>query len=96
MNKTIIAVCLTILAAAWIIRPHTTLAQSKSFAGVYPFVTASGLFGLFNQSDGKIYIYNNNLSECIYKGQAGDLGEPIAKIGGKEETTTYSMPQVNK
>ena len=99
MDKKIMTIlCLTILAAAWIIRPHTTLAQaqSKSFAGVFPFVTASGLFGMFDQLNGKVYIYNNDLSRCVYEGQVGELGEPVAKIGGETESAvksvTYGMP----
>jgi len=92
MNKMNITVlCLTILAAAWIMRPNTTMAEGKSFAGVYPFVTASGLFGVFDQNNGKVFIYNNDLSQCVYKGQLGELGAPVEKIGGEAEKPVKTM-----
>lgn len=51
-----------------------------SFPGVAPFNTPSGRFGLFEQGTGKIYLYDDNLSECVFIGQLKKLGEPIEKL----------------
>jgi hypothetical protein len=81
MNKsTLIIFCITFLAALWIIQPRASLAQTKSFSGVIPFITTTGSFGLFNENDGKIYIYDNNLSTCVFKGQLDELGKPVRTI----------------
>lgn len=55
-------------------------AMTYSFPGVAPFNTPSGRFGLFEQGTGKIYLYDDNLSECVFIGQLKKLGEPIDKL----------------
>ena len=55
-------------------------ALANKFDGVIPFSTASGLIGFFNQNDGKIYIYDGNLQNCIFVSQMLELGRPIIKI----------------
>ena len=92
MNKQIIlTICLAVLASLWMLRPHQSIAVGKNFAGVVPFVTSSGLFGVFNQNNGKIYVYDNNLSQCLYEGQMEELGKPVTKIHSQKPSpvTTY-------
>ena len=79
MDKKTLAVFCSALAIVWVLRPHIGLAQNKSFAGIVPFVSATGSIGMFDQNDGKIYIYNNNLSEISYQGQLQELGKPFTK-----------------
>ena len=83
------------ILAVWAIYPSKIRADNKNFAGVMPFVTSSGLMGFFNQNDGKIYIYNNPLSECLYEGQVTQLGEAVEKIRAAKSVTvnTYELPK---
>lgn len=54
--------------------------QTASFPGVVPFSMSSGRFGFFEQGTGKIYIYDENISHCVYIGQLQKLGEPVPQI----------------
>ncbi len=82
MNKQMIAVAGLILAAIWVLRPHTGLAQdaAKNFAGVVPFGTAAGTLGMFDQNTGMIYVYDTNLAKVIFTGHLPALGQPIEPI----------------
>jgi hypothetical protein len=55
-------------------------AEVLNFSGVIPFTTASGRFGFFSQNHGRIYVYDNDLKKCIFKGQLSALGEDITTI----------------
>lgn len=95
MNKNTFMVCLTILVAAWILRPNTTVAQEKNYSGVFPFVTAAGILGLFDQKDGKLYMYNNNLTQVVYMGQVTELGKPLVRLNTPQPATevkSYGVP----
>lgn len=76
-KSTIILMGLVILVSVWMLRPQTGLAQANTFAGVVPFSTSAGTFGFFDQNSGKLYMYDNNLTKCIFIGQVENLGEPI-------------------
>ena len=54
-----------------------TSAAGHSFAQVIPFSTASGAMAFFDQSNGKIYLYDQDFKKCILKLQVDQLGEPI-------------------
>ena len=84
-------ICMAILT---VFAVHTvTRADGKGFAGVYPFVTSSSLLGLFNQNDGKIYVYDNDFSKCLYEGQVQELGKPIVKVHSEKPTTIKPYEQ---
>ena len=55
-------------------------AQPVGFPNVMPFVTPSGLVGLFDQKDGKMYLYDANLEECFMISQVNTLGEPLTRV----------------
>ena len=55
-------------------------AQSKSFVGILPFATSTDRIGFLDQSNGKVYIYDDNVSRCIFEGQIQQLGQPIQTI----------------
>lgn len=55
-------------------------AQGSSFNGVTPFTTVGGLMGFFDQRDGKIYLYDGNLQNCILVRQITELGKSM-KLG---------------
>jgi hypothetical protein len=51
-----------------------------SFPGVVPFTMSSGRFGFFEQGTGRVFIYDDNLSECVYIGQLKKLGDPVIQL----------------
>jgi len=55
-------------------------ASARGFAGVVPFTTSGDRFGFFDQNSGKIYLYDSNISQCVFTGQLEDLGKPIHAI----------------
>ena len=55
-------------------------AQNKGYAGVVPFVTSNDRVGFLDQNNGKVYIYDNNISQCVFVGQMQGLGQPIQII----------------
>ena len=75
---------LLILAAAMVFLgvslQKQTAAQTVGFPSVVPFVTPSGLVGLFDQKDGKMYLYDANLNECFMITQVTTLGSPMTKL----------------
>ena len=42
--------------------------------------TAGGNFFIINRVDGKIYLYNNDLSRCFAQYQFDGIGKPIIQI----------------
>jgi len=66
-------------------------AAGKSFAGVVPFTTSGDRFGFFDQASGKIYLYDSNISQCVFKGQLQDLGQPIVVVDIKNEPSTNGV-----
>lgn len=52
-------------------------AQTRSFAGIVPFVTSNNRMGFFDQNTGRIYMYDDNISQCLFVGQLTVLGHPI-------------------
>ena len=80
MNKTSIALLISIACASFLLgQTITSKAEGKSFAGVMPFMTSAGYFGLFNQNDGKVYIYDGDIKKCVYEGKFDELGKPAVK-----------------
>lgn len=54
-------------------------AITHSFPGVTTFMTSAGRLGFFEQGTGKIYIYDSDFENCVFKGQLNKLGEPIVQ-----------------
>jgi hypothetical protein len=79
-------ICLTALVVCSIFIGSTvkSTAEDKvinySFPGVSPFNTPSGRLGFFEQGTGRIYLYDDNIKECVFIGQLKKLGEPIEKL----------------
>ena len=55
-------------------------AQNRSFGGVIPFGTTSDRIGFFDQTNGRIYVYDDNISECLFTGQLTELGKDVRTI----------------
>lgn len=81
-NNLYMFVCVTLLIfmSIFIGSTMTSMAQGKSFAGVVLFNTPAGRLGFFEQNTGKIYLYDDNLSRCVFIGQLMELGQPIQEI----------------
>lgn len=83
-NKFYVLACITVLVFASIFIGSTmnSMAQEggRNFSGVSLFNTPAGRLGFFEQNTGKIYLYDDNLSRCVFIGQLKELGQPIEKI----------------
>ena len=78
MNKLTTFLAITIAALSFCL--GTTMqskAQGRGFSGVVPFVTASDHVGFFDQTNGRVFIYDSNLANCTFVGQLDNLGKPI-------------------
>jgi hypothetical protein len=82
MNKITAFLLIVITALSFVLgATMQSKAQDKtSFAGVVPFMTNSNRLGLFNQNNGQIYMYDENLSQCVFIGQVSGLGQPIQTL----------------
>jgi hypothetical protein len=91
MNKISTYLLLTITVLCLIlVATRQSHAQDKSFAGIIPFVTSNDRVGFLNQTNGRIYIYDSNVSKCLFIGQIDSLGKPINVI---TETTSDTINQ---
>ena len=79
----LVCLCAIVIGSLFIASNVKSMAQnapSYSFPGVTAFTTSSGRFGLFESGTGKIFLYDDNISDCVFIGQLKTLGEPIEKI----------------
>lgn len=77
----IIITALSFILGATMQSKAQSKAENKSYAGIIPFVSPSERLGFFNQNNGRIYMYDNNFSQCVFVGQVEDLGQPIQGVG---------------
>lgn len=82
MKKLLVTIFLVLVFFLSILVVHLrqSSADSKDFNGVVPFTTVGGLMGFFNQIDGKIYLYDGNMQNCVYISQLKELGKPMKII----------------
>lgn len=71
-------------------------AQSKNFYTVVPFVTQAGRMGFFDQENGKIYIYDNDVKSPLFVAQLTDLGMPIEQIDRVDNKTSDKYGEKSK
>ena len=84
MNKTTAFLLIVITALSFTLgATMQSHAQGKSFAGVIPFITTTDRVGFLDQSNGRIYMYDSNVTECLFIGQIQSLGQPIQSITSK-------------
>ena len=55
-------------------------ASNKNFIGVIPFITSNNRVGFFDQNNGRIYMYDDNISQCLFSGQLSELGQEIQTL----------------
>jgi hypothetical protein len=70
-------------------------AQSTNFINVVPFSSPSGRLGFFDQNTGKIFIYDNDARECVFRGQMMELGKPIEHLE-KKNGSSSTIPMGNR
>jgi hypothetical protein len=81
MNKLTTLLVVVIMALSFTL--GTTMpskAQNKSFVGILPFMSDNGRVGFLDQNNGRVYLYDNNISQCLFVGQIQNLGQPIQVI----------------
>ena len=81
MNKTTAFLLIVITALSFVL--GTTMpskAQNKNFTGIQVFITGNNRVGFLDQSNGRIYLYDSDISKCIFVGQIQSLGDPINVI----------------
>jgi len=81
MNKLTTFLVIVIVALSFTL--GTTIqskAQNKSYVGILPFMTPNGRMGFLDQSNGRIYVYDDSISQCLFIGQMQGLGQPIQVI----------------
>lgn len=92
MNKITTYLVIIIIALSFIL--GTTMqskASNKSFSGVIPFVTSNNRVGFFDQTTGRIYMYDDNITTCLFTGQLTALGQAITTISNNTPTGTYNI-----
>jgi hypothetical protein len=80
MNKTTAFLLIVITALSFILGATVqSKAQNKNYSGIVPFATGERI-GFFDQSNGRVYIYDNKIINCLFVGQMQGLGQPISII----------------
>ena len=88
MNKTTAFLLIVIASLSFIL--GTTIkskAQDKNYSGIVPFVTSNDRVGFLDQSNGRVYIYDSNIVNCLFVGQIQNLGQPINIISSNLPNT---------
>jgi len=70
-------------------------AQDKNYSGIVPFVTSNNRVGFLDQSNGRIYIYDSDIVNCLFVGQIESLGKPINVISsnvGNDNVINHAGP----
>lgn len=78
-NLKFILLAVVILGVLYCLPLKQSAAAGGKFEGVIPFTTVGGLMGFFNQNDGKVYLYDGNLKNCILVSQLEELGKSMAQ-----------------
>ena len=74
-----LVVLVVVLSLVLFSKAKVSSANPGSFDGVMPFTTSEGLIGFFDQKDGKVYIYDGSLTNCMQVSQIDELGK-AAKV----------------
>jgi hypothetical protein len=89
MNKVTTFLVIVIIALSFCLgSTMQSRAQDRSFSGVYPFITSNDRVGFFDQSNGKIYVYDSNVTNCLFVGQIRNLGDSINTVSSNPSNTS--------
>jgi hypothetical protein len=88
MNKITIFLLVVVMALSFCLgMTMKATAQQKSFVGVMPFVTSTDRVGFWDQTSGRVYMYDSNIQHCLFVGQMRDLGLPIQVLASSTTAT---------
>ena len=82
MNKSFLygfLLAIILMSAAGVWMEKKSEAQTAGFAGVYPFWTSGGMMGFFDQTDGRVYLYDQNLENLFMVSKLEKLGDKMKK-----------------
>jgi hypothetical protein len=83
---------IALAAAVYSIASATQLAaQALNFSSVIAFSTPQGHLAFFDQTTGKLYVYDGEGKACLFQGQLKELGKPFENV---QKTT--SAPAVER
>ena len=89
MNKTTAFLLIVITVLSFILGATVqSKAQNKNYSGIVPFATGNDRVGFLDQSNGRVYIYDNNIVNCLFVGQIRSLGKPINIISANDSNTS--------
>ena len=85
-----------LLAGTMMFAQHKSFAQNENFNAVQLIITATGRMAFFDQSNGKIYIYDTDGENCTYIGKLQTLGQPIKPLKLTNPTDAYKVRSETK
>ncbi len=89
MNKITIFLVVVITALSFSLgATMQSKAQDKNYSGIVPFVTSNDRVGFLDQSNGRIYVYDSNIAQCLFVGQIESLGKPINVVSSNTIDTS--------
>lgn len=62
--------------------------KPPDFSHITAFAAGQDRLGFFDQSSGKIYIYDSNGKTCLFQGQLKELGKPLVSVQRTTPTPT--------
>ncbi len=68
------------LAADSMISATKLGAQSLNFSNIIAFASNQGRLCFFDQSNGKLYVYDSEGKTCLFQGQLKELGKPFESV----------------
>ena len=88
---------LTAVAAGIVFQKYVQAEEEMhSYPSVVPFGVGAGRVGFFDRTTGKLYIYNENLDNCVFIGQMAQLGQPFKKEKSDTNVETIRYDRFNK
>lgn len=88
MNKITVFLLVIIMALSFLLGASMqSKAENKTYTGIMPFVTSNDRIGFVDQNNGRIYIYDSNISKCLFIGQIDTLGQSINTLASTPATT---------
>jgi len=82
-------VILLFLSYIFLLKTQSGFAQKKDFAHVVPFVLDEGELCLFDQTEGKLYLYDKRWEKCALTIEISELGEPLKTTRLKKFSGSY-------
>jgi hypothetical protein len=78
-SRVVLCIAAAVIAAIVFLHSSSSAQQQKEpdFSHVQIVTYASGMTGFFDSQTGRLYIYDNNWSQCLWAYKLTKLGEPM-------------------